>query len=97
MITFYSHNIWNSNPSGCRNTLTRSMISDFDPDMCTFQECGPQSCRVGNPDIVSLMSDVYNEATPEFADVNVKKFYIETNEKALIASDHCPLIGLFDM
>ena len=70
MFTLYSQNIWNDNPAGYRNTLVRSLVSDFEPDVCTFQECGPKSNRVGNPSIVEIMSDVYVEAMPEFAEVN---------------------------
>ena len=36
MITLYNHNSWNSNPAGYRNTLVRSLVADFDADVCTF-------------------------------------------------------------
>ena len=97
MIILYSHNIWNFNPAGYRNTLTRSMISDFAPDVCTFQECGPQSCRVGNPDIVSLMSDVYSEATPEFADVNYTPVFYKKEKFNLVDKGYLVYDGLNDV
>jgi len=97
MIILYSHNIWNFNPAGYRNTLTRSMISDFAPDVCTFQECGPQSCRVGNPDIVSLMCDVYSEATPEFADVNYTPVFYKKEKFNLLDKGYLVYDGLNDV
>lgn len=79
MITLYSHNIWNSIPAGYRNTLVRSLVSDFDADVCTFQECGPKSSRVGDPSITALMEDVYEEAAPEFAGVNYTPVFYRRN------------------
>ena len=70
MIILYNQNIWNSVPAEHRNKLVRSLVGDFDPDVCTFQECGPERNRVGDAPIMDLMGDVYVEATPEFADRN---------------------------
>ena len=70
MITFYDQNIWNAVPAEYRNKIVRSLVEDFNPDVCAFQECGPERNRVGGAPIMDLMGDVYVEATPEFADRN---------------------------
>ena len=70
MIIFYNHNIWNYPFAAFRNKLVRSLVADFDADVCAFQECGPERNRVGEAPIMDLMNDVYVEATPEFADQN---------------------------
>lgn len=96
MITLYNQNIWNHNPAGYRNTLVRSLVSDFAPDICTFQECGPKTNRVGNPPIVELMSDVYAEATPEFADVNYTPVFYKKDRFHLLDKGYVLYDGLND-
>ncbi len=96
MITLYSHNIWNHKVAGFRNKLTRSIISEFNPDVCTFQECGPNSCRKDSPDIVSLMSDVYLEASPEIADRNYTPVFYKKDKFRLIDKGYLVYDGLND-
>ncbi|MBO5069707.1 MAG: hypothetical protein J6C37_05015 [Roseburia sp.] len=96
MITLYSQNIWNKNPAGYRNALVRSLVSDFDSDVCAFQECGPMSNRVGSHPIVEIMSDVYVEATPEFADVNYTPVFYKKDKFNLIDSGYLVYDGLND-
>jgi len=96
MITLYNHNIWNSNPAGYRNTLVRSLVADFDADVCTFQECGPRSCRIGDPSITALMEDVYAEAAPEFAGVNYTPVFYRKDRFHCIDSGYFVYEGLND-
>lgn len=64
MFSLYSHNIWNYYPTDDRNPLIRSLIDDFDADICAFQECSYTSNRVGNFPICELMKDKYTELGP---------------------------------
>ena len=97
MIILYSHNIWNCKTAGFRNKLTRSLISDANADVCTFQECGPMSCRKDNPDIVSLMSDIYEEASLELADSNYTPVFYKKDRFDIIDKGYLAYDGLNDL
>lgn len=84
MITLYNHNIWNKNPSWYRNTLVRSLVEDCDADICTFQECGPATNRVGMIPIQKLMNDKYVEACPEKSDVNFTPVFYKKDKFNLL-------------
>lgn len=62
MYRLYSHNIMNYNPPEDRNHLINSLISEFDADVCAFQECSPFTNRLGKAPIQDLLSDRYTEA-----------------------------------
>lgn len=96
MITLYNQNIWNNAPAGYRNKLVRSLVSDFDADVCTFQECGPQTNRVGNPSIGELMADLYAEAAPEFSSVNFTPVFYKKEKFRCIDQGYVLYDGLND-
>lgn len=96
MITFYSQNIWNSSPAGYRTRLLRSLISDFDADICAFQECGPQTNRKDLPSVNSLMSDLYKEALPQFDNVNFTPLFYKNDKLCVVDEGYQLYSGLND-
>ena len=86
MICIYNHNIWNNKPSEYRNGLTRSMIRDCNADICTFQECGPETNRMGETPIQELMSDIYTEVGP--GQSNFTPIFFKTEKFSLIDSGY---------
>ena len=97
MITFYSQNVWNYNPSEYRNKLIRSLVSDFDADICSFQECGLTTNRVGECPLPSLMADTYEEVCKEFADRNFTPVFYKKEKFNLIDSGYVLYEGLNDV
>lgn len=96
MITLYDQNIWNRSPAGYRNTLVRALVREFDADICTFQECGPQTNRADSPDIVSLMQDVYAEATPEYQSFNYTPVFYKKEKFTVLDKGYLLYDGLND-
>jgi len=96
MLTFYSQNIWNMSPAGYRNQLVRSLVTDFDADVCTFQECGPVTNRAARPSIGSLMGDAFAEAVPEAAAVNYTPVFYRVDKFCLLDSGYTLYDGLND-
>lgn len=97
MITVYCQNVWNHNPSEYRNTLIRSLVSDFDADICLFQECGPETNRVGGAPLPKLMQDEYTEVCSEVADRNFTPVFYKTEKFNLIDSGYVLYRGLNDV
>ncbi len=96
MITFYSQNIWNRSPAGYRNRLVRSVIGDFDADVCAFQECGPETSRKGSPTINSVMSDRYAEALLQYSDVNFTPLFYKKDRFNVVDGGYQLYTGLND-
>ncbi len=86
MLCIYSHNIWNHVPTEYRNTLTWSMIKDCNADICTFQECGPETSRVGGAPIQELMKETYTEVGP--GQSNYTPVFYKTEKFNLIDSGY---------
>lgn len=86
MFCIYNHNIWNHNPSEYRNGLTWSMIKDCNADICTFQECGPNTNRVGGAPIQEFMKDIYTEVGP--GQSNYTPVFYKTEKFTLIDSGY---------
>ena len=95
MFSIYNHNIWNNKPSEYRNGLTRSMVRDCDADICTFQECGPETNRMGETPIQELMSDVYTEVGP--GQSNFTPVFFKTEKFTLIDSGYFGYDGKNDV
>ena len=90
MIKFYSQNIWNNAPAGYRTKLLRSVIRDVDADICSFQECGPETNRnKGSPKIGEVMSDEYVESLPQFSTVNFTPVFYKKDRFNLIDGGYC--------
>ncbi|MBQ9760188.1 MAG: endonuclease/exonuclease/phosphatase family protein [Clostridia bacterium] len=70
MIRIFDHNVWCNKLIANRNTLIRRMISHYDADVCTLQECRPSTHRVGDTDLGALLADTYAEVCPELFDRN---------------------------
>lgn len=97
-MKIYCQNIWNSNPCAPRNRIVRELVRDFDADVCFFQECGPQTNRIGDGEapIVNLMSDCYSEAYSEAADRNYTPVFYKKDKYNLIDSGYFLYDGLND-
>ena len=55
MIRLFDHNIWCNKVIANRNALIKKMISRYDADVCTLQECRPSTHRVGETDIGAML------------------------------------------
>ena len=70
MIRLFDHNIWCNKVIANRNALIKKMISRYDADVCTLQECRPSTHRVGETDIGAMLADKYAEVCPALYDRN---------------------------
>jgi endonuclease/exonuclease/phosphatase family metal-dependent hydrolase len=97
-MKIYCQNIWNNNPCAPRNCIVRELVRDFDADVCFFQECGPQTNRIGDGEapIVKLMNDSYSEVYPEAADRNFTPVFYKNDKYNLIDSGYFLYDGLND-
>ncbi len=97
-MKIYCQNIWNSNPCAPRNRIVRELVREFDADVCFFQECGPQTNRIGDGEapIANLMSDSYSEAYQEAADRNFTPVFYKKDKYNLIDSGYFLYDGLND-
>ncbi|MBR5586860.1 MAG: hypothetical protein IKW02_02745 [Clostridia bacterium] len=62
MITFYCQNVWDFSPTNYRNKLIHSLISQFDADICLFQEYSLNATCSGELPLPELLKGVYDEA-----------------------------------
>ena len=97
MITFYCHNVWNHNPTGYRNKLIRELISKEGADVCAFQECGPETIRVGDDALPVLLSDEYCEVLPELCDRNFTPVFYKKEKFNLLDCGYFLYTGLNDV
>ena len=96
MLTFFSQNVWNSNPCDFRIKLIRSLVSDFNADICMFQEFGPYSVRNAKEPLHILMSDEYIEACPDVSDKNYTPVFYKKDCFDVIDSGYLLYDGLND-
>ena len=100
-MRLYSQNIWgNFAPSECvanRNQLIQKLIGKYSPDICTFQECNPETSRAGECDIAKLLSDEYAEAASENAMRNFTPVFYKKDRFECIASGYEAFEGLNDI
>jgi len=96
MLTFYSQNVWNSNPCHFRTPIVRSLVSDFNADICMFQEFGPFSVRKGDKPLQNLMSDEYTEICPYISHKNYTPVFYKTDCFDLIDDGYLLYDGLND-
>ena len=63
MIRLYNQNIWGSMPKtekvANRNRLVYTLIQEYMPDFCTFQECNPKTSRQGEDAMQEILKDSY--------------------------------------
>ncbi len=97
-MKIYCQNIWNNNPCAPRNRIVRELVREFNADVCFFQECGPETNRVGDGEspIAQLMNDCYREAYPEASDVNYTPVFYKKDKFNLIDSGYFLYDGLND-
>lgn len=71
MIRIFDHNIWCNKLIANRNTLIVKMVTRYDADVCTLQECRPSTHRTGDTDIGALLdAKGYAEIRPTLSDCN---------------------------
>lgn len=87
-MKIYDQNVWNANPSAFRNTLVAEMAAEFDADICMFQEFGPETIRVGEAPLQSLLAGTYSEVPTEKADRNFTPVFYKTEAYTLIDSGY---------
>ncbi len=97
-MKIYCQNIWSNNPCAPRNRIVRELVREVDADVCFFQECGPETNRVGDGEspIAQLMNDCYREAYPEASDVNYTPVFYKKDKFNLIDSGYFLYDGLND-
>ncbi len=97
-MKIYCQNIWNANPCAYRNRMVRKLVGEFDADVCFFQECGPETNRLGDGEapVPELMQDVYTEAHPDVKDVNYTPVFYKTDKYSLLDSGYFLYDGLND-
>jgi len=95
MIKLYNQNIWGNTkmPIGDRNRMILSLVSDFAPDFCAFQECNPRTSRVGNDPMQELLSETFAEAAPDKWQENYTPVFYRKDTWNLIDSGFLPYEG----
>lgn len=95
MIVLYDQNIWNHLPAN-RNRLVRDLVTKFDADFCTFQECGPDTNRVGPEPMYDLMSDVYEEICKDKSDISYTAVFYKKDKYHVLDSGFHIYTGMND-
>ena len=98
-MKIYCQNIWNNNPCAARNRIVRKLVGKFDADVCFFQECGPETNRIGDGEapIADLMNDCYKEAHSEVSDRNFTPVFYKKDKYNLLDSGYFLYDGLNDV
>lgn len=97
MIRLYNQNIWGGMPKtdeiANRNQLVRSLIQDYQPDICTFQECSPNSTRKVEDALPLILSDIYAEACAQEAERNYNAIFYKKDKYLEIDSGYHAYAG----
>ena len=94
MLTIFCQNVWDSNPCHYRNQLIRSLVSDYNADICMFQEFGTNTTRTGNSPLQNLLSDEYTEGCAAAAQKNFTPVFYKSERFDLIDSGYTLYEGL---
>ena len=97
MIRLYNQNVWGNMSKGNeianRNQLIRSLVQDYQADVCTFQECNPTTTRRVADALQLLLSDVYAEACSQDAEHNFTPVFYRKDKYREIESGFHPYEG----
>ena len=96
MFNIYCQNIWNTLPAHERMPMIRSLISDFDADICLFQECSPNTVRKCENAIPALMADEYKEICEHLIPTNYTPVFYKKDKFDLIDEGYLLYDGLND-
>ena len=100
-MRLYDQNIWGNfgrnEAVGNRCDLIYRQICAQKPDICCFQECNPQTMRMGVDGIQNLLAEQYDEICAEKADVNFTPVFIRKDMFAVLESGYFPYAGLNDL
>ena len=100
MIRLYNQNIWGNMPAthrvANRSELIRALIQDYQPDVCTFQECNPNTIRQGDNALQILLSDDYAEAFSSAANCNFTPVFYRKGKYREIDSGFLAYSGMND-
>lgn len=97
MIRIFDQNLWHCRVVADRITLVKKMVSAYDADICTFQECRPITHRVGEGSIAVLLADKYEEVEPTFADRNFTPIFYRRTRFDVLDSGYELYEGLNDI
>ncbi len=96
-MKIYCQNVYNNNPTFGRNPLIAELVSEFDADICLFQEFGPFSTRVGEKPLHNLLSCKYTEACDLEAAHNYTPVFYKSGKYKEIDSGYFCYTGLNDV
>ncbi len=89
-LKIYNQNIWGSyapgETVGNRHLLIKDMITDYNADLVSFQECGHYSFRLKEFDISGILSDVYEEVPTEKGTENFTPIYYKRDKFKIVES-----------
>jgi len=98
MVRLYNQNVWGGMPKNDeianRNQLVRSLIQDYQPDICTIQECSPNTTRKVEDALPLILSDVYAEACSHEAERNYNAIFYRKDKYLEIESGYHKYDGL---
>jgi len=88
MLRIYNQNIWGNYAEteavANRNQLLLELISQEQPDICTLQECNPNTSRVLEGGVQNLLKDTYLEVVPEEWERNFTPVFYKKDKFNLI-------------
>lgn len=91
-MRLYNQNVWGGMPKtdgiANRNQLVRSLIQDYRPDICTIQECSPDTTRKVEDALPLILSDVYGEACSHEAERNFNAIFYRKDQYLEIESGY---------
>ena len=100
-MKIYNQNIWGNfsdgNCIGNRNSLIKDLIEDYMPDVCCFQECNPNTSRVGDFPMAEILKPDFAEVVPEFALKNYTPIFYNVETTRLIKGGYMAYEGLNDV
>lgn len=100
-MRLFDQNIWgNYGPNdtvGNRCRLVYEEIRRLQPDICCFQECNPNSVRLGELGIDRLMQAEYQELCPERAGENFTPVFLKKGVFDVLEEGFLPYPGLNDL
>lgn len=93
-ITMYDQNIWGNMAKdqriANRNGLIKELIWEHEPDVCCFQECNPNTSRMGDTAIEKLIAERYTEVPTSAGVLDYTPVFYRTDRFDVVDSGyHC--------
>lgn len=100
-MRIYNHNIWgNFSNSDCvanRNILIKELVDECYPDVCCFQECNPNTSRIGDFPMQEILKPTFVEVVPEYANKNYTPVFYNIETTEFLEGGYMPYEGLNDV